>query len=248
MRILLTNDDGVYAPGIRALLRVLSEKHEVFTLAPEREMSATGHAITLHKPLRVKEVEVEGVRANLANGTPSDCVKLGVEAVMPSPPDLIISGINFGPNLGNDVFYSGTVSAAVEGHFLGFPAIAASLVVKEGFSDFSPAARYIDALLSEHGEKIASGKYLLNLNFPPLREQDIKGTKVTTLSHRNYSNVFDRRVDPRGEVYYWMTGRVEEKEEEGTDTHALAKNFVSITPLTIDLTHHQQIKELKKIF
>lgn len=247
MKILLTNDDGLYAPGINCLFNVLKEKHTVYAVAPEREMSATGHAITLHKPLRVKEVELEAGMGQAVNGTPSDCVKLALEAILPSPPDLVISGINRGPNLGNDVFYSGTVSAAVEGYFLGFPALAVSLVIKNDSVDFDFGARYIDDLLSRHGKKIINSRYLLNINFPPGGREEIRGTKITCLSKRNFSNIFDQRIDPRGEKYYWMTGSIEEKKEEDSDTLAIEEGFVSITPLCVDLTHHEQLKDLKKL-
>ncbi len=247
MKILLTNDDGLYAPGINRLYQVLKEKHTVYMVAPEREMSATGHAITLHKPLRVKEVELEAGIARAVNGTPSDCVKLALEAILPTPPDLVISGINSGPNLGNDVFYSGTVSAAVEGFFLGYPALAVSLVLEDDFRDFSFGAYYINELLSRNGSKIVDGKYLLNINFPPIPGEEVKGTKITRLSKRNYSNIFDQRIDPRGQKYYWMTGSIEEKEEKESDTLAIKEGFVSVTPLCVDLTNHQEIPELRKM-
>ncbi len=247
MKILLTNDDGLQAPGINRLYQVLKEKHTVYTVAPEKEMSATGHAITLHKPLRVKEVELEAGVARAVNGTPSDCVKLALEAILPSPPDLVISGINSGPNLGNDVFYSGTVSAAVEGFFLGYPSLAVSLVLEGEFRDFSFGANYINELLAKHGSKILEEKYLLNINFPPRPAEQIQGTKITKLSRRNYANVFDQRVDPRGQKYYWMTGSIEEMDEKDSDTMAIREGYVSITPLCVDLTSHEEIPELKKL-
>ncbi len=245
MKILLTNDDGLHAPGINELYRQLKKDHTVYTVAPEKEMSATGHAITLHKPLRAKEVELKAGIAQAVNGTPSDCVKLAVEAILPSPPDLVISGINSGPNLGNDVFYSGTVSAAVEGFFLGYPALAVSLAASEDFQDFSFAAFFINQMLEENGPEIIQRKYLLNINFPPLPAEKVKGAKITRLSRRNYSNIFVQRVDPRGQKYYWMTGSIEEEEEKGTDTHAIREGCISITPLCVDLTDHDNIPRLK---
>lgn len=249
MLILLTNDDGVYAEGLKALQKELRPFHEVYVVAPEREMSATGHAITLHKPLRVAEVKMrDGTTSWAVNGTPSDCVKLAVKTILPHKPDIVISGINNGSNMGTDVFYSGTVSAAVEGHFMGFPAVAVSLVVDSQEPAYACAALYIKELLDSMGDKILTDKLLLNINIPYQGSEDIKGTKITKLGQRTYINVFDQRVDPRGRKYYWMAGDLaEELADDELDTGATKKGFVSITPLNLDLTNFAQIEELKKL-
>ncbi len=249
MLILLTNDNGVYAEGLKALQKELRPFHEVYVVAPEKEMSATGHAITLHKPLRVAEVKMrDGTISWAVNGTPSDCVKLAVKTILPHKPDIVISGINNGSNLGNDVFYSGTVSAAVEGYFMGFPAIAVSLLVDSREPDYSYAASYIRDLLDTLGSKIIEDKLLLNINIPYLGPEKIKGTKITKLGQRTYINVFDQRVDPRGRKYYWMAGDLaEELADDELDTGATKNGFISITPLNLDLTNYAQIEELKKL-
>lgn len=244
MRILISNDDGIEAEGINNLRIFLEKDHELFVVAPDRERSATGHKITMDRPLRVKECSYSGGKTKgwAVDGTPADCVKLGLEALLPAPPDLVISGINFGPNLGTDVLYSGTVSAAIEGIINDVPAIAISLASHE-YCDFSDAGGLIKKLVSriERGITIPG---LLNINMPPCCP---KGIKVTKLGQRRYVNIFDKRTDPRGKVYFWMGGEPFDLDEEdpNTDIWAVKEGYVSITPLHFDLTDHSFIGSLK---
>lgn len=247
MQILVTNDDGIWAPGIAALARALQPLGEVVVFAPDRERSAVGHAITMHNPLRVEEIAfpVDGIAAYVVNGTPSDCVKLGAEAILPKPPDLVVSGINLGPNLGTDVIYSGTVSGALEGVILGIPAVAVSLATYDAEPEFDVASMVAALVVSRVKEHGLPADTLLNVNVPGLPLADIAGVRVTHLGTRRYRNAFDRRTDPRGKVYYWMAGEVLDlDEDEGADTVAIRNNMVSITPLRYDLTHSGFLPEL----
>jgi 5'-nucleotidase len=248
VRILVTNDDGIWSPGIAALAESLKPLGEVVVLAPDRERSAIGHAITMNNPLRVDELPfaVEGIRAYMVNGTPSDCVKLGAEAILPEPPDLVVSGINLGPNLGTDVVYSGTVSGALEGVILGIPAVAVSLATdaEADFDVAAPFAAHVVRLIQEHG---LPPDTLLNINVPGLPWPEIAGVKVTHLGTRRYRNVFDRRTDPRGKVYYWMAGEVLDLDDgPDADTTAISNNLISVTPLRYDLTHRSFLPELTR--
>jgi 5'-nucleotidase len=246
MRILISNDDGIEAEGINQLRLFLQEEHELFVVAPDRERSATGHKITMDRPLRVKEHAYPGSRTQgwAVDGTPADCVKLGLEALVPAPPDLVISGINIGPNLGTDVLYSGTVSAAIEGIINGVPAIAISLASYEN-NDFSESGKLIKELVAKLGREMTKNS-LLNINMPPCRP---RGIKVTKLGHRRYINIFDKRTDPRGKVYFWMGGEPCDLDEEDPDTDvwAVREGYASITPLHFDLTNHGFISSLKNM-
>ena len=247
MRILVSNDDGITAPGIQALASALASEHEVYVLAPDRERSATGHALTLHRPLKVEPFawggEVAGAWA--VTGTPSDCVKLAVGAILKEPPDLIVSGINRGPNLGTDVLYSGTVSAALEGVINGFPAVAFSLAT---FSDigYERAADFAVQLVRQLAPRTLPPKFLLNVNVPAQAGEAFRGVKVTKLGVRKYRDTFEERKDPRGQTYYWLAGEVvEEGEEADTDVVAVRDNYVSVTPIQYDMTHYPMLDPVK---
>lgn len=245
MRILLSNDDGIYAPGLKALQENLEGLGEIYIVAPDRERSATGHGITVHRPLRIKEVYDFGsdVRSWAVDGTPADCVKLAIEDLLPGPPDLVVAGINFGPNLGTDVLYSGTVSAAIEGLINGIPALAISLATYCE-PDFTWAAYIAYRLVPLVVEKGLPRGTLLNVNVPPGRP---RGVKVTRLGNRRYVNIFDKRTDPRGRVYYWMAGDpVDTDAEADTDIAAVRDSFISITPIHFDLTDFKAMEEIKK--
>lgn len=240
MRVLLTNDDGVYAEGLQVLRGVLEREGEfdVAVVAPERERSASSHAITLHKPLYVNEVTIEGSRVPTwsVSGTPADCTKIGVLALLKERPDLVISGINRGANLGMDVLYSGTVSAAIEGAILGIPSIAVSLTTFDD-ADYGFAARFTAALVRKIAREGLPPGALLNVNVPPLDEDQVAGVAVNRLGLRYYTDVFHPRQDPRGRTYYWLAGAVRHGEEPAdTDIGALERNMISITPLHLNLT------------
>lgn len=249
MNVLLTNDDGIGAGGIEALRKVFEASgHVVTVVAPDRERSGSGHSITTYKPLRVSEVEYPNTLSKgiAVNGTPSDCVKLAVEAIMPNKPDMIISGINNGPNLGTDVLYSGTVSAAIEGALLGFPSLAISLATFDHF-DYAWAANYVEYLARVLLEKRLPPNTLLNVNIPPGEEDFIKGVSVTKLGVRYYKNQFDKRVDPHGRIYYWLAGEaIEDECDRDVDIYAIKNRHISITPIHFDLTNYGIIRELSR--
>ena len=250
MRILVSNDDGVYARGIRVLAERLSRdpESEVFVVAPDRERSATGHALTLHKPLRVQEIEYEGkVRgAWWTTGTPSDCVKFAVQGLLSEPPDLIVSGINSGPNLGSEILYSGTVSAAMEGAILSIPGIAVSLVGRH-VKHYDVAAEFISHLVKIVPWQSLPKRLLLNVNVPNVTAGEIKGAVITELGLREYKDRYEKRLDPRGKVYYWLAGEaVEEGESECSDVWAVNNRMISVTPVSFNMTDFQTISTMKE--
>ncbi|UCH34948.1 MAG: 5'/3'-nucleotidase SurE [Armatimonadota bacterium] len=246
MRILVTNDDGVHAAGLVALARHLREVGDVTAIAPDRPRSATGHAITLHKPLRMQEVALlEGVVGYSTNGTPSDCVLLGMSSLDP-PPDLVISGINQGPNLGEDLTYSGTVSAAMEAAIYGVNAFAIS-VASFDISSFDAAAKFACQLASIVNEKGLPPDTFLNVNVPDLAPSAIAGVAVTRQGRRRYHSRVEKRLDPRGRPYYWLGGDLDSQDtDRDSDVGAVAVGMISVTPIHLDLTHHVFLGELGK--
>ncbi|GBD29991.1 5'-nucleotidase SurE [bacterium HR32] len=240
MRILVTNDDGIEAEGLHALVRACERVGEVAVVAPHHDRSASGHAITLHKPLRAFPARIPGARAAAwaATGTPADCVLLAVYALLEARPDVVLSGVNLGPNIGHDLTYSGTVSGAMEAAILGIPAIAVS-VDAEGEARYEVAAAFAAALAQEVHRRGMPADALLNVNVPNLEASRIRGVRVTRQSARRYRSRLERRTDPRGRPYYWLVGEraAAEADEPDTDSHALASGFVSVTPLQMDLTH-----------
>jgi len=236
--VLVTNDDGVHAAGLAALARALDDLADVYVLAPEREQSACGHSLTLHRPLRVEPVRE---RWFAVNGTPSDCVNLGVLGFLPERPVLIVSGINHGTNLGDDVTYSGTVSAAMEGILLGVPSVAVSLVPGGDFAEAGRAARLVAARVLVEG---LPPKTFLNVNVPAV---PARGIRVTRLGHRVYSGRIVEQTDPRGRTHYWIGGGEPAWELlEGSDMAAVNEGFVSVTPLHLDLTSHRALVEMRE--
>ena len=248
MNILLTNDDGIYAPGLAALYRELKHLGEVVVVAPESEQSAVGHAITLMTPLRVKEVSLNGgVEGFAVSGFPADCVKIAMAELLPHPPDLVVSGINLGPNVGINVLYSGTVSAATEASILGIKGVALSLNSYEKDADFASAAQLARKVLTYVLDwRPWSDGICLNVNLPALPPGQVKGIKVTRQDTGPLVEHFERRVDPRKHVYYWLAEINERKElDPETDCGALAQGYVSITPIHHDLTHERSLGNLR---
>jgi len=244
MSILITNDDGIFAPGIIALATELAKMEDVQVIAPERSRSAIGHAITLHKPLRMDKHYHSSyvIPAYATNGTPADAVMLGYYELFENNLDLVISGINDGPNLGEDVTYSGTVSAAMEASIIGVPSIAVSMG-ESTRENFEPAAKFIACLAKFMLETDIPKSTLLNVNYPNLPMDKIKGVRITKLGHRWYTDVVSKRTDPRGSDYYWICGEKQYSENEvGTDCRAIEDDEISITPLTMDLTDMAAMK------
>ena len=239
-RILVTNDDGIYSEGLRKLADAVRPLGEVIIVAPDREQSAASHALTLNRPLRVLQLQENEY---IIDGTPTDCVNLSVLKLLKEHrPDIVISGINFGPNLGDDVTYSGTISAAFEGALLNIPSIAFSALVGEGFS-FDRCAAFGAALTGWALEHHRDPNVILNVNFPTTA---FAGVRVTKLGKRIYSEGVIERLDPRGRKYYWIGGDPPTwHDEEGTDFEAISAGYVSITPLHLDLTHHESIARLR---
>jgi 5'-nucleotidase len=250
LKILISNDDGIHAEGIRVLAEWLARKqsNEVYVVAPERERSATGHSLTLHKPLRVEKVKPPGnvKGAWLTTGTPSDCVKLAVMEILPEKPDIVISGINHGSNLGSELLYSGTVAAAMEGAFLNIPSIAVSQLVDEKMiNHYETAAELIQRLLDVFPRAHLSNRSLLNINVPNLPFNELRGAAITELGVRLYDDHFEKRTDPRGRIYYWLTGQALETEEaENSDVWAVINQMASITPISFNMTDFKTMEKL----
>jgi 5'-nucleotidase len=244
MIILVCNDDGVRSDGLQSLARALEPLGEVFVVAPDREQSAAGHSLTLHRPLRVEEV---APRQFAVDGTPTDCVNLAVSGLLPARPGLVVSGINKGANLGDDITYSGTVSAAMEGTLFGIPSMAISLAARTAF-DFGPAAEFAALLVAQVLERGLAPETLLNVNVPDRPREQMAGFRITRQGKRRYGEALIEKVDPRGKKYYWIGGdELGFVHEPGTDYAAILEGAVSITPIHLDLTHHPSFQALEAL-
>ncbi|HBQ99196.1 5'/3'-nucleotidase SurE [Roseofilum sp. Belize Diploria] len=258
MNLLVSNDDGIFAQGIRTLANTLAKAgHKVNVVCPDRERSATGHGLTLHKPIRAEEIDSvfdPRVKAWACSGTPSDCVKLALAALLPEKPDYVLSGINHGANLGTDILYSGTVSAAMEGLIEKIPAIAFSLT-SYTMKDFSVAANFAESLVTALKQNEPFPPLLLNVNIPPIKAEAITGVAITCQGTRRYEEMFEKRIDPRGKTYYWLAGELTEDVLDPpsqsssaspllTDVQAIRKNYITITPLHYNLTCSSGLENL----
>ncbi|WP_427982182.1 5'/3'-nucleotidase SurE [Agarivorans sp.] len=241
MTILVSNDDGVHAPGIRCLAEALAELSDVLTVAPDRNCSGASNSLTLENPLRIVKLEENKIAVK---GTPTDCVHLAINELVTEPPELVVSGINAGANLGDDVLYSGTVAAAMEGRNLGLPAIAVSLVGSKG-RHYESAAKVTVKLVEQLRKHALPSNQILNVNVPDLPFEQLKGFKITRLGSRHRAEVMVKQQDPRGHDIYWLgpPGKMQDA-GEGTDFAAIAEAYVSITPVTIDMTAHGFIGKL----
>jgi len=248
MNILITNDDGIWAEGIAVLKKYLENSgHEVLVSAPDVERSATGHAITLRKPIWVKEIIKEGKLFGYATtGTPADCVKLGLRQLATKKIDLVVSGINRGANLGTDIPYSGTVSGAMEAAILGYPAIAISSQ-KHDDPCFDTAGRFLCDFIAKFDMQIVPDYGAININVPSIPYEDLKGYKITRQSTRRFDDYYEQRKDPYGNSYYWLMGTyLEEELTPDSDIYAVLNNYASVTPLTLFMTDDKLYEELKK--
>jgi 5'-nucleotidase len=242
LRILVSNDDGIDAPGIFLLVQELKKIGDVSVVAPDKQQSAVGHAITMNFPLRAREFRKNGVFFGYAvEGTPADSVKLAVKALLKKKPDILVSGVNHGANTAISIIYSGTVSAATEGTILGSPSIAVSLTTY-GPPDFRYAAKFARKLVSLVAKKGLPEGTLLNVNVPPLPEKEIKGVVMTRQGRAVWNDTFDVRRDPANKEYYWLTGALAESDEGlGFDQSAIRNNYISVTPIHYDLTDYSML-------
>ncbi len=259
LNLLISNDDGIFALGLRTLANTLAKAgHKITVVCPDRERSATGHGLTLHRPIRAEIVDAifdPRVIAWSCSGTPADCVKFALSAVLEDRPDLVLSGINHGSNLGSDVLYSGTVSAAMEGALEGITSIAISLASYTG-ENFQPAADFAVCLISQLSENPLPKPSLLNVNVPPVSTDRIAGVAIARQGLRRYIETFQKRFDPRGKSYYWLAGEVIEDIEQPEDLHlgrpiptdveAISSNYITIVPLQYNLTDSSCIDDLCK--
>lgn len=249
MNILITNDDGIYADGIIELVKSISKIANVYVVAPESQKSATGHAITIHSPIMVHKIDMgENIKSYAISGTPADCVKVGIEGLFKDVNiDLVLSGINNGSNLGTDVIYSGTVSAALEGLILNKPSIAISYdevnVKREIYKD---ASKYVVNLIENIKDKLdLLNDCILNVNIPNTK---IKGSKITKLGQRNYDNAMVEKINPFGQKYYWIGGKLMElDQDEDSDIACVKDGYISITPINIEMTNLRKFELLKDI-
>ncbi|MBC8505061.1 MAG: 5'/3'-nucleotidase SurE [Anaerolineales bacterium] len=252
MHILVTNDDGVAAPGLLALAKEMRNLGEVTILAPDKNWSASGHVKTMHRPLRVKKVQLEdGVSALASDGAPSDCVALAQLGLVEKKIDVVVSGINPHANIGHDVTYSGTVTAAMEAVIGGIPGVAVSLDSPDnhlGVLDYGPSARFARKIVGNLLNQGFPEKTVINVNVPYLPDDEIKGLQITRQGLRVYRDQLDRREDPRGRAYYWIGGDAPTGvREDGTDYGALKAGYVSITPIQLDLTAYEVMERLAEI-
>ncbi|GAB62417.1 MAG: 5'/3'-nucleotidase SurE [Candidatus Jettenia sp.] len=247
MKILLTNDDGIYAPGIAALKRSIQDLGQVTVVAPDIEQSGVGHSITFGHPLRIREVHLNNEFIGYGvNGSPADCVKLAIFEIMRGGPDIVISGLNMGANVGIHILYSGTVAAAVEAAIMGFPSIAVSFDISERYDDVNDAskvARNVIESITRH--KLQKGS-LLNVNIPSCPSSQMKGVKITRQFAHDFRETFEKRKDPNGKDYYWLIGTNKSiHHEEGTDISAVNEGYISVTPLRYDLTDQYLYKKIE---
>ncbi len=247
--ILVTNDDGISAPGIKALVEVMKTLGDVIVVAPDKPQSGMGHAITINSTLRINKVNIYGVKQEYScTGTPVDCVKIAVNKILNRKPDLCVSGINHGSNMSINVIYSGTMSAAVEGAIEGIPSIGFSLCDFSIDADFSSSKKIVKTI----AEKVLKNKMpkdvCLNVNIPNLKYEHLKGIKVCRQARANWIEELDERMDPSGKPYFWLTGKFEnyDKGKDDTDVWALDNGYVSVVPTQFDMTAHTTIKEITK--
>ena len=241
MLILISNDDGVHATGIQALATEMSKIARVVVVAPDREQSATSHALTVHRPLRVNKIRKDWYSVD---GTPTDCVMLAVDRLMRRKPDLVLSGINHGPNMGDDVLYSGTVAAAFEGFVQGITSISVSQINWRNV-DMAKGAKFVRRFVEEVPELHAGDKMLLNMNIPPPGSRGLRDFKITRLGHRVYKDVISEKLDPRGRTYYWIAGQPVWDAKKDSDIEAVRKGLVSVTPIKMDYTHYDQFDRMQ---
>ena len=243
-RILLTNDDGYFSDGIRSLRESLSRKHEVLVVAPDREQSASSHSLTLNRPLRVHKIDAS---TYATDGTPTDCVMLAIHMLFKRKrPDMIISGINHGANMGDDITYSGTVAAAIEGSIMGIPSLAVSMANHEPGMSMKRAAAFIARLVDRYDQLHIDPSTFMNINFPPDNGKPYQKYEFTRQGTRHYKDIIVHKTDPRGKPYFWIGGRAKWRTTRGSDFGAVNAGTVSITPLRLNFTDTDSLGRLKE--
>jgi len=250
MRLLLTNDDGINAKGIYELAKELEKNHEVIIVAPDNERSACGHSITLTKPLIVRETKLEGLKSKAfsVDGTPADCVKIALNELIYDKIDMVVSGINRGLNLGTDVLYSGTVSAAIEACIYKIPSMAISMQVKKDNENYELAAKYASEILLTAKNNNIKNDIVLNVNVPLLKENEIKGIKVCKIGSRLYNNTYIKTIGENNEIQYQINGELRDIHDEESDTLYFKEGYVTVTPLHYDLTNFKILNEVSEWF
>ncbi len=244
--ILIVNDDGIDALGIKSLILISKELGDVFVVAPNKPQSGMGHAITLDATLHVTKINMRGIAAYSCSGTPVDCVKIAVNKLLPRKPDLIVSGINHGSNSSINVIYSGTMSAALEGSLENIPSIGFSLLNHDPNANFSAAKHYAKRIIKKTLSEKLENQICLNVNIPNLKKEAIKGIKICRQAKGSWEEKYDERVDPMGRTYYWLTGKfVIDDDGRDTDEWALKNNYISIVPIQPDITNHQLLSKIK---
>lgn len=242
MKFLISNDDGIHARGIQVLARRMSRIGDIKVVAPEKNHSGASNSLTLGEPIRVKEIEKNWYRVR---GTPSDCVHLALTGLLESDPDIVVSGINCGANLGDDVIYSGTVAAAMEGRFLGLPAIAVSLVIEDEARHFETAAEAVALIVERLQKDPLPADTILNINVPDLPWEEVRGFEVTRLGHRHRAENVIATEDPRGKPLYWIgPAGAGQDAGPGTDFDAVERGYVAITPIHVDLTRYKALEQV----
>lgn len=248
--ILVTNDDGVTAPGIRKLVALMNTLGEVFVVAPDSPQSGKGHAITINSTITFEEIHLEGPQRDFScSGTPVDCVKLALDKILPRRPDIVVSGINHGANSSINVIYSGTMSAAVEAGVEGLPAIGFSLLDYRFDADFTQAQDHIINIVKTTMQNPLPKGIVLNVNIPKIQKEEIKGIKVCRQANAKWEENFDERVNPQGKTYFWLTGYLNNMDKDpNADETALNDGYITIVPVKFDLTAYEHIELLRKIY
>lgn len=250
MRLLLTNDDGINAQGLHALVKELEKEHEVVVSAPDNQRSASGHSITINRPLVVKEVKLEGIKSKAysVDGTPADCVRVALDKLVEGKVDMVVSGTNRGFNLGIDVLYSGTVSAAIEAAIYNIPAIAMSLDVTDDYENYILAARFATQIVAKAKEFGIKSDVVLNVNVPKLKEEEIKGIKVCRIGDKIFENYFVEKQNEDSVEGYMLMGNFSPVKHQDTDTYYIKQGYVTLTPLHYDLTNFKLLNEVDQWF
>lgn len=250
MKLLLTNDDGINAKGIYALAKELEKDYEIIIVAPDNQRSACGHSITITEPLFVKELKIDGIKSKAysVSGTPADCVRIGIDKLVGGKIDMVLSGINNGLNLGTDVIYSGTVSAAIEASIYKIPSIAVSTEINDDIEKYTVAAKYASEILKIIKDTYTKDDVVINVNVPLIPKEKIKGIKVCNIGSKTYDFYFKEDIDENNDKRFYLKGKLNEFEDENTDVYYIKRGYVTVTPLHYDLTNFKILDEVSNIF